>query len=83
MLACPCRVVSKNSATCLPPTTFCCDLWVVVQANASALSLPSAGRQWEVIAALMQKAAFGDGGRGFVLEALAFVVNRGLGLLGR
>eukprot|EP00904_Undaria_pinnatifida_P009432 jgi/Undpi1/5619/HiC_scaffold_2.g00894.m1 len=58
-------------------------LLILIQANASALSLASAGRQWEVIAALMQKAAFGDGGRGFVLEALAFVVNRGLGLLGR
>lgn len=51
--------------------------------NASALSLPSTAVQWEVISALMGKAVVGSGGRGFILEALAFVVNRGLGLLGR
>lgn len=32
---------------------------------------------------MMGKAVLGGGGRGFILEALAFVVNRGLGLLGR
>lgn len=53
------------------------------KANASALSLPSTAVQWGVISALMGKAVVGGGGRGFVLEALAFVVNRGLGLLGR
>lgn len=56
---------------------------MLAQANASALSLPSTAVQWEVISALMGKAVVGGGGRGFVLEALAFVVNRGLGLLGR
>lgn len=55
----------------------------VLQANASALSLTSALSQWEVIGVLMMKAVVADGGRGFVLEALAFVVKRGLGLLGR
>ncbi|CAM9744818.1 unnamed protein product, partial [Ectocarpus sp. 8 AP-2014] len=58
-------------------------LLILIQANASALSLPSTAVQWEVISALMGKAVLGDGGRGFILEALAFVVNRGLGLLGR
>ncbi|CAN0034927.1 unnamed protein product, partial [Ectocarpus fasciculatus] len=58
-------------------------LLILIQANASALSLPSTAVQWEVISALMGKAVLGGGGRGFILEALAFVVNRGLGLLGR
>lgn len=53
------------------------------QANASALSALSTAGQWEVIGALMSMAVAADGGRGFVLEALTFMVKRGLGLLGR
>ncbi|CAM9924459.1 unnamed protein product, partial [Ascophyllum nodosum] len=58
-------------------------LLILIQANASALSLPSAAEQWELIATLMEKALAGPGGRGFVLEALVFVVTGRVGLLGR
>lgn len=71
-----------NSSRVNPyPAIFCA--CVILQANASALSLTSTVPQWEVIGTLMMKAVVADGGRGFVLEALAFVVKRGLGLLGR
>ncbi|CAM9376279.1 unnamed protein product, partial [Discosporangium mesarthrocarpum] len=52
-------------------------LLIVVQANVTALTLASKGH-WDVIALLMARSTVDLAGRGFTLEALGFITDRGL-----